>query len=87
MIYTVKGEMLDKMIQDSWEVRQVGCRTGGMHGLEGGRTGGRQDWKEAGMEGCRKGGIHERSDAERRSAGKVRCRTGRMQDRRDSGHV
>ena len=55
-------------------------------------TGGSQDWREAGLEGCRKGGIHERSDAERSdaersSAGKVRCRTGRMQDRRDSGHV
>ena len=49
-----------------------------------------QDWREAGLEGGRKGGIHERNDAERRSAGKVRslrCRTGRMQDRRDSGHV
>ena len=50
-------------------------------------TGGSQDWREAGLDGCRKGGIHERSDAERSSAGKVRCRTGRMQDRRDSGHV
>ena len=50
-------------------------------------TGGSQDWREAGLERCRKGGIHERSDAERSSAGKVRCRTGRMQDRRDSGHV
>ena len=36
----IKGEMLDKRIQDSWEVRQVGCRTGGM-----------QDWRDAGMEG------------------------------------
>ena len=37
------------------------------------------------MEGWRKRGIHERSNVERRSARKVRCRTGRMQDRRDSG--
>ena len=34
----IKGEMLDKRIQDSWEVRQVGCRTGGM-----------QDWRVAGL--------------------------------------
>ena len=44
-----------------------------------------QDWKDAGLEGWRKRGIHERSNVERRSARKVRCRTGRMQDRRDSG--
>ena len=70
----IKGEMLDKRIQDSWEVRQVGCRTGGMQewrdaGLEGcraggNRTGGRQDWKDAGLEGCRKRGIHERSNVQ-----------------------
>ena len=70
MIYTAKGEMLDKMIQGSWEVRQVGCRTGGMQdsreaGLEGGRTGRRQDWKDAGKEGfmegvMQKGGVQER---------------------------
>ena len=46
-----------------------------------------QDWKDAGLEGCRKRGIHERSNVERRSARKVRCRTGRMKDRRDSGQV
>ena len=46
-----------------------------------------QDWRDAGLEGCRKVGMHERRDVERRSAGKVRCRTERMQDRRDSGHV
>ena len=56
----IKGEMLDKRIQDSWEVRQVGCRTGGLQdsretGLEGGRTGRMQDWREAGKEGCMKG--------------------------------
>ena len=56
-------------------------------GLEGDRTEGRQDWKDAELEGCRKGGIHKRSDVEKRSAGKVRCRIGRMQDRRDSGQV
>ena len=49
-----------------------------------------QDWSEAGLEGCRtgglqEGGIHERSDVDRRSARKVRCRTGGMQDRRDAG--
>ena len=71
----IKGEMLDKRIQDSWEVRQVGCRTGGMQewrdaGLEGCRTRGRQDWKDAGLEGSRKGGMHERSYVERRSAGR-----------------
>ena len=31
------------------------------------------------------GGIHERGDVDRRSARKVRCRTGGMQDRRDAG--
>ena len=64
----IKGEMLDKRIQDSWEVRQVGCRTGGMQewrdaGLEGCRAQGRQDWREAGLEGCRTGGKQERRDA------------------------
>ena len=34
----IKGEMLDKRIQDSWEVRKVGCRTGGM-----------QEWRYAGL--------------------------------------
>ena len=50
MIYTVsvKGEMLDKMIQDSWEV----CTTGGM-----------QDWRDAGLEGGRTGGRQERRDS------------------------
>ena len=51
-----------------------------------------QDWSEAGLEGCRtgwlkEGGIHERSNVDRRSARKVRCRTGGMQDKRDWGQV
>ena len=29
--------------------------------------------------------MHERRDVERRSAGKVRCRKGEMQDRKDAG--
>ena len=48
----IKGEMLDKRIQDSWEVRQVGCRTGGMH-----------DWREPGLEGGRTGRMQERRDS------------------------
>ena len=60
----------------------MGSTTGVMQdwrdaGLEGDRTRGMQDWKDAGMEGWRKRGIHERSNVERRSARKVRCRTGR----------
>ena len=51
----IKGEMLDKRIQDSWEVRQVGVQAGEMQdrkdaGQEGYRTGVIQVWCDAGKE-------------------------------------
>ena len=55
----IKGEMLDKRIQDNWEVHKYNrCNAG----LEGCRTGGRQNKRDAGLEGCRTGRMQEWRD-------------------------